>query len=77
MRNEQVLEAYCLDLNKQLVDLHNYVHDNDEYKEHFKLKKRISDIIFVSQDIAAYYYYAALSERVGAKEDDDSDFEAH
>ena len=42
MRNEQILEAYCLDLNKQIVDLHNYVHDNDEYKQTFDFKKENS-----------------------------------
>jgi len=73
MRNEQILEAYCLDLNKQIVDLHNYVHDNDEYKQHLILKKKIADIIFVSQDIAAYYYYLAVSERTGATIDDETE----
>ena len=41
--------------------------------KHLILKKKIADIIFVSQDIAAYYYYLAVSERTGATIDDETE----
>ena len=57
--NEEVLEQSFLKLYDEFLQLNLHIQSN--HKKDIHMKKHLTDIILICEDIAEYYYYAELA----------------